>query len=360
LGIVSLLFFAGCGKQGYPVPPSLNLPLPPRDLRANRKADKVTLAWTQPRMTTDQAIAKKLGETKICRTMALDANTPMKSCDAGMGEVAPKLPISSDSPTVTDSYTDVLPAAMLSSHSTGFAIYAVEADNRYGKSGGLSNEVAVPLVPTLAPPGDMKAEVRADAVALSATGTVPPSTARLRFGYRITRTTAPPQPRETPVIVAQLSAGASIIATDTTFEWEKRYKYTITPYTELLSTDGTQKIAEVDGADSQPVEVYTHDVFPPAVPRGLQAVNSGVMKQHFIDLTWTPDTDTDLDGYNVYRQQAGGSWAKLNQQLLKTPAFRDENVSVGQTYTYSVSAVDLRGNESAKSEPATESVPQQQ
>jgi fibronectin type 3 domain-containing protein len=39
------------------------------------------------------------------------------------------------------------------------------------------------------------------------------------------------------------------------------------------------------------------------------------------------------------------------------PAFRDAQVVSGKNYFYSVSAVDLRGNESARSEETSESVP---
>jgi hypothetical protein len=42
---------------------------------------------------------------------------------------------------------------------------------------------------------------------------------------------------------------------------------------------------------------------------------------------------------------------------VKTPAYRDEAVASGKRYRYSVSAVDTRGNESARSEEAGETVP---
>jgi fibronectin type 3 domain-containing protein len=77
----------------------------------------------------------------------------------------------------------------------------------------------------------------------------------------------------------------------------------------------------------------------------------------FIDLVWAPVTDADLAGYNVYRHEEGGPAARINAELLKTPAFRDSNVSSGKKYFYSVSAVDLRANESARSEEASERVP---
>src|SRR5215469_8500702 len=113
---------------------------------------------------------------------------------------------------------------------------------------------------------------------------------------------------------------------------------------------------QVEGDDTT-VKVFAHDVYPPAVPSGLQAVFSGVGQPPFIDLIWSPVTDADLAGYNVYRREDGGPSAKINSELVKTPAFRDSNVSNGKKYFYSVSAVDLRGNESARSEETSESVP---
>jgi len=74
-------------------------------------------------------------------------------------------------------------------------------------------------------------------------------------------------------------------------------------------------------------------------------------------LIWAPDTQSDLAGYNVYRHEPGAPEQKINSEMVKTPAYRDMNVSPGRTYFYSVSAVDVRGNESAHSAEASESVP---
>jgi fibronectin type 3 domain-containing protein len=67
--------------------------------------------------------------------------------------------------------------------------------------------------------------------------------------------------------------------------------------------------------------------------------------------------DSDLDGYNVYRHEEGGTAVKVNSVLVKMPAYRDARVISGKTYFYSVSAVDLRGNESGRSEATSENVP---
>ena len=86
-------------------------------------------------------------------------------------------------------------------------------------------------------------------------------------------------------------------------------------------------------------------------------LSSRVSSQPFIDLIWAPVTDSDLGGYNVYRHEKGGVAVKVNSEPIKMPAFRDLQVVSGKRYFYSVSAVDLRGNESARSEEADESVP---
>jgi fibronectin type 3 domain-containing protein len=103
--------------------------------------------------------------------------------------------------------------------------------------------------------------------------------------------------------------------------------------------------------------VIAHDIFPPSVPAGLQAAYSGEGQKPFIDLVWAPVTNTDLAGYNVYRSEANGSPIKLNSELVKSPAYRDSAVASGKTYTYTVSAVDVRGNESQRSEETSEPVP---
>jgi fibronectin type 3 domain-containing protein len=80
-------------------------------------------------------------------------------------------------------------------------------------------------------------------------------------------------------------------------------------------------------------------------------------QQPFIDLTWAPNTENDLAGYNVYRHEAGTAPLRINGALVKTPAFRDAKVAAKHSYMYAVTAVDLRGNESPQSEETSEAVP---
>jgi hypothetical protein len=139
-----------------------------------------------------------------------------------------------------------------------------------------------------------------------------------------------------------------------TIEWENTFEYRITAVTIIAKQDSQ---VQVEGDDSPPIRVVAHDIFPPAIPSGLQAVYSGEGQKLFIDLIWAPVPSADLAGYNVYRSEGSGAPIKVNSELVKTPSYRDTTVSPGKTYSYAVSAVDVRNNESQRSEAATETTP---
>src|SRR5579859_1191701 len=73
-----------CASIGPPLPPSLELPKPPTDLRAVRKGDRVTLTWTVPRVTTDRQTVRTLGPTRVCRAV----ESHLSPCGTSIGEVA--------------------------------------------------------------------------------------------------------------------------------------------------------------------------------------------------------------------------------------------------------------------------------
>lgn len=348
LAIGVLLALGACATMGPPRPPSLNLPKPPADLRAARKGEKVTLTWTVPTVTTDRQTIRNVGGTRICR----GSDTVLTQCGTPAGTAAPQHTIAGQKVSAT--YTDELPSG-LTGKPTGFASYAVEVANSDGRTAGLSNQARVSLAPVQPPPKDFAAHVTSQGVVLSWTNSIPASQQdSLRYVYRISRHTAGSQQQTVVGDVSAASEG-SLTLTDTDFEWEKTYNYRIEVLTVATQADG-HKI-QVEGEDSPEIRVFADDVFPPAVPAGLQAVFSGAGGQSFIDLIWAPVTDADLAGYNVYRREEGTTPVKLNTELVKTPAYRDSNLAKGRTYFYSVSGVDARGNESARSEEASERVP---
>jgi fibronectin type 3 domain-containing protein len=248
-----------------------------------------------------------------------------------------------------------LPTDLLQQHPTAVANYAVETLNDRDRSAGLSNQIAVPLAPTLPAPTALEARATAEGIVLTWSG--PPATREfeeINYVYRVYRRV---KGEKTDLIAGEVPVGNSSQATfvDHGFEWQKTYEYRVAPVT-VISIPHEIPV-QVEGDDSAPAEVFANDVFPPSIPAGLQAVASGVGQQPFVDLTWAPNTESDLAGYNVYRHEEGEPAAKINTELVKTPAYRDNSVHSGKKYFYSVSAVDLRGNESDRSEEASETLP---
>jgi hypothetical protein len=349
-----------CGVPGIPKPPSLDLPEPVTDLRAVRKGDSVYLNWTVPAESTDRLAVRHLGPTRICRS--LDA--PMSECVNPVGEVpAPQLPgagpqqgePAKPAPQMQGNYTDRLPRTLLAGNPGAQVFYAISVLNGNGRSAGISNVVPVPAVAAMPPPSDFRAQVMAEGVVLSWTG-IPlvPETPGLHHVYRLYRR---PEGGNTDTVVAEvpLDASSTSRVVDHSFEWEKTYFYRATVVT-LIHKEGKPE-TQFEGDDTPAVRVFAHDTFPPAVPAALQSVFSGIGQQPFIDLIWAPDTDADLAGYNVFRHEAGAEPVKVNSDLVNAPAFRDMNVASGKTYFYSVSAVDVRRNESARSQETSEAVP---
>ena len=359
VGIVLLAGLTACGVPGIPKPPSLELPQPVNDLRALRKGDRVYLAWSVPTKTTDLLTIRRPGVTQICR----NTSPAMSVCGTPVGQAAAIQPAAAHAkepaaskppPKPQGTYEDALPTSLLSADPSAQVSYAVSMLNRNGRSAGLSNIVSVPAAPAPAPPSDFQAQPTEEGVTLSWTGNAHTGTPELRHTYRVYRRDAA---TGSDAVVADMPFGTlrTYLVLDHTFQWEKTYLYRATVVTTIHLEGKPDK--QFEGADTSPIRVFAHDVFPPAVPSGLQAVFSGVGQQPFIDLSWAPDTDADLAGYNIYRREEGGESRRVNGEPVKASAFRDSNVASGHTYFYSVSAVDARGNESVRSDEQSEKVP---
>ena len=373
--VLGTAVLVSCGAAGAPIPPSLELARPVTDLRAARKGDRVYLAWTVPIKTTDRQTVRHRGPTRLCRSLRVEVS----DCENPVTEIPatrfplPGLEKGTAGPRVQASYTDTLPQELQKQDPTAEITYAVSVLNESGRSAGLSNLVKVPSAPTLPPPQQFNAKVGSDGVMLSwdcppaAVATEADST--LGHKLRIYRREQGKQndarvgdvnfmgcSRAQPVSQTPDEHGNQLPQfLDQIFQWENHYDYRATVVT-VVSEPGKPEV-EVEGDDTPVIQVFAHDIFPPAVPTSLQAVFSGVGQAPFIDLVWSPDSEADLTGYNIYRHQEGGQPVKLNSEPVKTPAYRDTHVQPGKRYFYSVSALDERSNESARSEEASEQVP---
>ncbi len=117
------------------------------------------------------------------------------------------------------------------------------------------------------------------------------------------------------------------------------------------ATGYTYTVAAVDAAGnvsvpSAPASATTTapDNTPPSQPGGLTAVAVSASQ---INLAWTASTDNvGVTGYRVFRNGV---------QVVTSPTttYNDVGLAASSTYTYTVTAMDAAGNNSATSAPAT-------
>lgn len=123
---------------------------------------------------------------------------------------------------------------------------------------------------------------------------------------------------------------------DTTASPSTQYNY------QLIASDGTtSSVASNTATVTTPAPP---DTTAPSVPGTPTA---SLVSASQVNVSWSPSTDTGgsgLKGYHVYR-----NGTKLTTTPVTGTSYGDGTVQPGQTYTYTVSAIDNASNESAKS-----------
>jgi hypothetical protein len=340
----------GCGAPAAPEPPSLNLPLPVLNLSASRIGNSVRLAWTMPVRTTDRVPLRHPVTAQVCRAVQ---NGPCTTVG--------RVPLA---PGKAGAYTDELPAD-LTQGPDRLLRYEVALLNHAGKSAGPSNaaySAAGSSPPTLT---GLTWQMRPDGVLLNWR---PIPEAGRSVLFRIERlqltTPAPDQGPKSPLAPAAPAAAQTLVvhgldgadpghAIDSSALFNQQYRYVL----ERVATPTFPgKSIEVQGPPSEAIVVSTVDTFPPSVPQGLVAVSDAASGA--IDLSWSPDSDSDLAAYHIYRRDTqGGLPAQRVASLKVETSFRDAGVQPEHTYAYSVSAIDQSGNESQRSPEVEETLP---
>ncbi len=362
------VLLCACGNPGSPLPPSLKLPDPVVDLHADRLGDMVTLHWTMPRRSTDRLLLQGDQRAAVCR--AVDAGPCERIGERLLQPAAPA--------TVTDS----LPAALRTGQPR-LLRYEVRLDNKAGRDAGVSN-------PAFAAAGPAPPPVRAVEAAMSAHGvevrwqapadaSAPASEEHARLLVRLVRdrVLAPGESEKptrdeaaagVPPPPQQLLETEERAPAHTGDPWQpdhtvdadarsnRSYRYAV----QLVQQEtlGGHTV-EVSGLPAYTGVLAARDIYPPSVPAELSAVANA--QEHTIDLSWSADADPDVAGYFVYSRRAGSSGLPervSGRDPLPNPSWRDAHAADGVRYSYSVSAVDASGNESARSPEVTEALPE--
>ena len=384
----------GCASPRLPQPPSLSLPEPVKDLTAERVGDLVQLHWTTPSMTTDRLEIQGVMTAEICRISVTSPAPQPPACTLVTQQRVQPGPTQAAEALSPDLTAD--PPILLA--------YRVQIFNSHGRSAGLSPEAFTasgaappPVDQFRAAPTregamlewqktDSPAPVELDRLPVGPNGVVieptphkPPSkpakpTLKKTESHPQKSTTTPapkplkppqmtpPAPTEVKLQTPPLPAdpGGTI---DHTAQKGDTYRYTAQ---RVRSVSVGGHTLELRSNVSFPVMVTMRDVFPPHAPSGVEAVPGGATAaDRSIDLSWTPNTEDDLAGYIVYRQEvdskgvASGTVTRLNATPVVGPAYRDLTAIPGRRYAYRVTAIDTAGNESAPSADVQETLREQ-
>lgn len=152
-------------------------------------------------------------------------------------------------------------------------------------------------------------------------------------GYRVYRTM---KPESLDWVLLNQQPLVELTFADALTKNLSRYPY----YYRVTAVD----IHHNESAPSVVVKVQLPDVTAPQTP----ILSEHVMKNEQVILNWRPVVVYDIAGYNVYRSQ-GAVTQKLTATLLPLPTFVDQTAPVGEKVSYTLTAVDQTGNESASS-----------
>ncbi|WP_263382852.1 fibronectin type III domain-containing protein [Granulicella arctica] len=330
-------------------------------MNAERVGDEVKLHWTTPAKTTDELTIKGATIAEICRTIA-----PTAHCS-----LTRRLAVRPGSSETTDLLSPDLVA-----DPQRLIQYQVTLVNDQERSAGLS-------APAFAAAGSAPPTVTHIRVRTTAEGALlqwEPRDAtdaielsRLRIDSPVTLASG----KQTAAKAANEPAGLHLRARkatsadapflqdaggtlDATARRGVTYTYTAQRVRKVVLGG---KALEIRSAPSAPVQVLMRDSFPPRAPSGLETIASApIGAGPTIDLSWRPNTEVDLAGYIVYRQDldangaAIGSAARLTPTPVQEPGFKDASVIPGHIYSYTVTAVDNTGNESSPGAPSREEI----
>jgi trimeric autotransporter adhesin len=94
-------------------------------------------------------------------------------------------------------------------------------------------------------------------------------------------------------------------------------------------------------------------------PASVGVTGAGVAAtRHSVALTWAASTSSNVSGYNVYRATGlTGAYIKLTAAPVSVLRYTDTSVVSGETYVYTVTAVNSSGAESPHSTPEAAVIP---
>ncbi len=379
----------GCASPGQPQPPSLELPEPARKVTAERVGDRVRVAWTTPENTTDgvrirgplTAVICLDGSPTMAAPTAQPARKPSKSARKRAAGNLPTSPLACDAvkrvPVTAVGPDETEVDLTQASGPPTLVAFAIELQNEKMRSAGLSQPAYVAAGAGPNPVGKLNISARRDGVLVRWNAVADAGTMELKRTLVATAegpvasgpATLVKRAKPAPSAASKGPAREVVLRADGDSRGDgpdtggmvdgsvvdgSTYAYVAQRVRVVTLAGHTLEMRSVPS----PVATFTyHDVFPPQAPTGLVLVpGGGFGETPSIDLAWDANPEADVLGYNVYRREGTGAFVRVTPDPVPAPAFRDPHVHGGAQYTYRVTAVDERHNESAPSAEQKESL----
>jgi hypothetical protein len=337
---------SGCGKKGPIEPPLVRIPKTGQNFTVLQRGPKVFLRWTNPEAYIDgnpiEDVAavevwliqeKRSGEGAVKKWTAAEFESQAElltriSADQ-FGALRP--------PEASGAELTYLYLPKAEDFGGKILTFALRVRDRKMRSSDFSEPVSLVLLSPPVPPQKVRADVFEDHIQVrwedpveAGEGVESPKAK----GYNIYRSDG-----EGPAVRLNSGLIKKREYQDKDFLFDQTYRYYIRAVRESAPP--------VESEESEPAEVIARDTFPPHPPSGLTVIGGS----GFIALSWEAGRESDLAGYNVWRSVIGkGEFVLLASLTAAESAFQDARVEKGILYEYAISALDIAGNESRKSD----------
>lgn len=363
-----LLFAAlpGCGKRGDPLPPQRVVPLPVTELRLHQRGDRLLTSFVAPRTASD---GSRLGVLEIELLRTSKEGDFEKLAERTTQRVAPGEAIAQAEP---------LPPAGTVVRVAARAVVKGRASNRSGVVTLVSQPpplapqaLTLELAPTglilrwtdpNPPPAPSPEPTPAATPEPSPTATPGPPPSASGSPAPASPVAALPSPSPTakatpapPVrgfwLYRRPKDGAYAGPLDETVLTASHYEdRSVQPGEEWCYVVRflTSKEPLVESDSASEVCAGFEDIAAPAAPIGV-AVMLGA---DGVEISWSPSTEADLEGYRVYRMaRPGEPPLRVAEVGVPQTSVKDVGARTGVVNVYTVTAFDKAGNESRASSP---------
>ncbi len=337
----------GCGKKGALLPPLSRTPQKAEAVSVLQRGATLLVSWKNPVKSVDGSVLAGVSETEIWvfeqeKAKAMAGKMTARDFE-GKARLAASLKKEGFAALRKDKESDaagfIYPYSLAGKKPAALRIFfAVRVRDSRSRRSDLSDPVSIDPQVGPGPPTELAAQALEDRIELvwkAPAANFDGSAPAVVSGYNVYRRGA-----DGPDKLVNTGLVPETKYEDRDFIYGAPVRY-------FVRASATASAPFLESDDSEARELVPEDSFPPAAPAAVVPVTG----HGSVSLSWEANHEKDLAGYRVRRREEGGSEdVLLTPGLLLENAFTDPAIEKGKRYRYSMSAVDIRGNESARTE----------